>query len=155
MESGDRQTGRRMGFESDATDASLASLRDELKRRDDAYEATTGIKSSRDIIARDPEWEEMYQQLKRAEMALECAETMREETMRAALKRAAAERAAVERAATGAVLPDRSTGSATSVMERTSALASTVSIMERPAYKVNNTAALERAKAARKKSATS
>ena len=71
MESGDRQFGRRMGFESDAMDASpLASLRHELKRRDDAYEATTGIKSSREIIARDPEWEEMYQQLKRAEMAL-------------------------------------------------------------------------------------
>ena len=55
----------------DAMDeATLAIVRDELKRRDDDYEAATGIKSSREIIAQDAEWEATYQRLKHAELKL-------------------------------------------------------------------------------------
>ena len=56
-------------------EATLAIVRDELKRRDDDYEAATGIKSSREIIAQDAEWEATYQRLKHAELAL--AESLR------------------------------------------------------------------------------
>ena len=56
-------------------EATLAIVRDELKRRDDDYEAATGIKSSREIIARDAEWEATYRRLKHAELAL--AEALR------------------------------------------------------------------------------
>ena len=52
-------------------EATLAIVRDELKRRDDDYEAATGIKSSREIIARDAEWEATYQRLKHAERPCE------------------------------------------------------------------------------------
>lgn len=51
--------------------ASIAAMGDELKRRDDDYErAHGGVKSCREIIAADPQWEALYQRLKRAELAL-------------------------------------------------------------------------------------
>ena len=51
-------------------DAGLTALREELLRRDDAFELERGEKSSRAHIAADAEWEALYQSLKRAEKAL-------------------------------------------------------------------------------------
>lgn len=51
-------------------DAGLTALREELLRRDDAFERERGEKSSRAHIAADAEWEALYQSLKRAEKAL-------------------------------------------------------------------------------------
>ena len=51
-------------------DAELAALREELLRRDAAFERDRGEKSSRAHIAADAEWEALYQSLKRAEKAL-------------------------------------------------------------------------------------
>ena len=51
-------------------DAELTALREELLRRDDAFERERGEKSSRAHIAADAEWEALYQSLKRAEKAL-------------------------------------------------------------------------------------
>ena len=51
-------------------DAGLTALREELLRRDDAFERERGEKSSRAHIAADKEWEALYQSLKRAEKAL-------------------------------------------------------------------------------------
>lgn len=51
-------------------DVGLTALREELLRRDDAFERERGEKSSRAHIAADAEWEALYQSLKRAEKAL-------------------------------------------------------------------------------------
>ena len=45
----------------------LASLREELTKRDELFEIENGEKSSRAVIAADEEWERVYQKLKDAE----------------------------------------------------------------------------------------
>jgi hypothetical protein len=51
-----------------AASAQEATLRSELKRRDDAHELRHQVKSDRGTIAADPEWEALYQQLKSMEL---------------------------------------------------------------------------------------
>ena len=55
----------------DTLRASIAAMSAELKRRDDEYEKVhDGVKSCRELIAADEEWEALYQRLKDAEMRL-------------------------------------------------------------------------------------
>jgi tRNA (guanine-N7-)-methyltransferase len=59
------------GEDEDALRACIAAMGDALTRRDDAYERDhAGAKSCRELIAADPQWEHLYQRLKRAEMRL-------------------------------------------------------------------------------------
>ena len=53
-----------------ADEAALEALRVELKRRDDAYELEHDVKSCRELIAADPEWNALYLRLKAGELAL-------------------------------------------------------------------------------------
>ena len=53
-----------------ADEAALEALRVELKRRDDAYELEHGVKSCRELIAADAEWDALYLRLKAGELAL-------------------------------------------------------------------------------------